>query len=64
LDFHCIKKIVDEILDKLDHTTLPDGIETAEKLAKYIKCEITRSFEPRREIMVEVWETDKFGVRV
>jgi len=41
LDFHIIKVLVDKILEKLDHETLPDELSTAEQIAKYLRDAIT-----------------------
>lgn len=62
-DFANIKKKIETILKKYDHTNITKkyNIQTVEKLATVIIKEVKKVF-PERRYRVKIFETSKFGV--
>ena len=68
LDFKDLKKIVNNVIDKFDHTYLNDlnfldGKPTAENISKYIYYAIDDRLDENSDIhQVTVKETDKYSI--
>jgi 6-pyruvoyl-tetrahydropterin synthase len=70
IDFYDVKEWIENILSDFDHTNITKeyDISTVEQFSYVVRSRVSEIFQektglPNRDVQIEIYETDKFGVR-